>query len=748
MYSKFYDFGKKCPNENGIIDNMEDAIIVNQSSVDRGLFRSFFSRTYTDVETKSMNQEQLFGNPEKKMSNIDKDGLLKVGSKVIENDPIICKVGTEKNTKPFYENVRHGEGGVCTKVMLSTNHEGSRIAKVEITNTRIPQMGDKLASLMAQKGTIGMLFRSEDMPFEPISGMTPDILINSHCLVGETTILTDDGPMYIRDFVNEKIRPNVKEWNFDDGLERIVGTNSHFEKSPFEVVKITTWIGDTIRCTPDHPFLVCDSTNQKFVWKQAQELKKNKDKLVMIYGATTILSTTDGILPNLSSAISVSCSSHLSSSVSSHLSSSVSSPNSNHNSSNLSSSFSCLSLCDISSSNSSNSNSYIDPVPSHSKTLILSRMLGALHFNGCVVKRDNKYLAYFQFRSLSDFESLRNDCQKLGFFCPQDRPVSFGFIRHHTIVLDPCLSHYLVVLGADVSEKLHFQTHVHTIPKWMMTAPSSIKREYLSGMGCFLSKFKSSHRKDQVFMEQICSLCLNIGILMCVKKTGHYSCFSIDQSHGNISYFFHTLDFKYQSIYRFGFQRDVVYQLFIQNNKRMDWESFYQLFCSPVPAPSILMFIKSIEPCKETCSVYDFQTISQHHNFIANNFVVHNCIPSRMTIAQLLECMVSKIGASSGKICNATTFSGIEVESVQKQLHNLGFEQHGNETLLSGFTGKPLKAQIFMGPIFYQRLRHMVDDKLHVRSRGQVEIMQHQPLSGRSRNGGLRIGEIFRSQNL
>ena len=78
------------------------------------------------------------------------------------------------------------------------------------------------------------------------------------------------------------------------------------------------------------------------------------------------------------------------------------------------------------------------------------------------------------------------------------------------------------------------------------------------------------------------------------------------------------------------------------------------------------------------------------------------------------------------------------MEDVSAELQKLGLHYRGNERLICGLTGKMIPAQVFMGPIYYQRLKHMVEDKIHLRARGQMQIMEHQPLSGRSRNGGLR----------
>ena len=121
-----------------------------------------------------------------------------------------------------------------------------------------------------------------------------------------------------------------------------------------------------------------------------------------------------------------------------------------------------------------------------------------------------------------------------------------------------------------------------------------------------------------------------------------------------------------------------------------------------------------------------------------------HCIPSRMTIGHLIECLLGKVSALAGTEGDATPFSDLTVEEVSRQLLTLGFQPRGLEVMYNGQTGRKLEAQIFIGPTYYQRLRHMVDDKIHARARGPVQIMTRQPVEGRSRDGGLRFGEMER----
>nr|VZI45905.1 unnamed protein product [Spirometra erinaceieuropaei] len=118
--------------------------------------------------------------------------------------------------------------------------------------------------------------------------------------------------------------------------------------------------------------------------------------------------------------------------------------------------------------------------------------------------------------------------------------------------------------------------------------------------------------------------------------------------------------------------------------------------------------------------------------------------PSRMTVGKLMELLGSKAAAVQGRLHDGSAFSGDPVEELSKVLSNHGHHYLGKEILTSGVTGQPLEAYIYFGPIYYQRLKHMVMDKVHARSRGPVTALTRQPTEGRSREGGLRVGEMER----
>ena len=103
-----------------------------------------------------------------------------------------------------------------------------------------------------------------------------------------------------------------------------------------------------------------------------------------------------------------------------------------------------------------------------------------------------------------------------------------------------------------------------------------------------------------------------------------------------------------------------------------------------------------------------------------------NAVPSRMTVGQLLECVLGKVSALRGHFSDATPFNDYNIEEATEILKSYGFNEHGFEDLYCGMTGKKIKHKIFIGPTFYMRLKHLVQDKIHARDYGNVQSLTRQ----------------------
>ena len=187
--------------------NQEDSIIMNQSAVDRGLFMSTFYRTYKDDEKRShtSGEDERFIKPDKKntigmkygnYTKLSDNGFIKKDVKVNGNDVIIGKIIPVKSNLnlecelKYKDNstlLRPNESGYIDEVYTSRNSDGYRFCKVKVRSERIPKVGDKFSSRHGQKGTIGMTYRQEDMPFTK-NGITPDLIMNPHAIPSRMTI--------------------------------------------------------------------------------------------------------------------------------------------------------------------------------------------------------------------------------------------------------------------------------------------------------------------------------------------------------------------------------------------------------------------------------------------------------------------------------------------------------------------------------------------------------------------------------
>ena len=181
--------------------NQEDSVILNQSAIDRGLLRCFSYRTIIVEEKKksTLATEKIekttkeFQNKCFNYNKLDENGIIKVGVFVGCGDVIVSKLQKINNKESFVWRdasviIKSGEEGVVDKVYLSTTTEGYRIIKIKIRVEKKMEIGDKMASRCAQKGTVSLVLKQEDMPFSDETGMVPDLILNPLCIPSRMTI--------------------------------------------------------------------------------------------------------------------------------------------------------------------------------------------------------------------------------------------------------------------------------------------------------------------------------------------------------------------------------------------------------------------------------------------------------------------------------------------------------------------------------------------------------------------------------
>ena len=183
--------------------NQEDSVMLNKTSVDRGMFKSLYYRSYEDSESDENGKKVYFSNPlmEKnihklnpgKYSNLDDHGFIKEGTYVTDEDVLSAKCfkTTDENgkevTKVVGKRANFGTSGIIDKVVVVINKEGLRTVKIRIRKEKIPGIGDKFASRCGQKGMCGMVLEQWEMPFTK-DGIVPDIIINPHAIPTRMTI--------------------------------------------------------------------------------------------------------------------------------------------------------------------------------------------------------------------------------------------------------------------------------------------------------------------------------------------------------------------------------------------------------------------------------------------------------------------------------------------------------------------------------------------------------------------------------
>ena len=151
---------------------------------------------------------------------------------------------------------------------------------------------------------------------------------------------------------------------------------------------------------------------------------------------------------------------------------------------------------------------------------------------------------------------------------------------------------------------------------------------------------------------------------------------------------------------------------------------------------------------KGTCGIqFRMEDMPFNRDGLTPDIIINpHAIPSRMTIAHLMETLAGKVGCLSvkGTEMDATPFCKVKVDDIAEELHSQGYHRFGNERLFNGHTGLPLDSMIYFGPTYYQRLKHLSGDKIHARPRGPLQNLVRQPTEGRAHEGGLRFGEMER----
>lgn len=653
--------------------NQEDSIILNKSSVDKGLFRSFTYRTImVEEKKKTTSHFEIIELPaiDKRIrsynyNKLDKSGIVKKGIFVGSGDVIVSKISIHQMKMGRGEKIdtsvviKNGEEGYVDKVFVSTTPEGYKMVKIKIRTLKIAEIGDKLCSNCAQKGTIGMVLNREDMPFTP-DGIVPDIIINPLCFPGDALVQCYDGLSRRMDKIIYDEDLEIETFDIrKNGFDRGYNMGGEFKKLS-SIICLEREDGQKIRCTPDHRFLIYWNAH-RFEWRRANSLECMKDEIIMgAYMPEDVVSINEygwGMQWN--------------------------------------GEFISMNRPNI-----------------RIKIMTIIRLYGA----------------FYDMDAISDWSGIMD----------MRRDV------HRTAMNIDDMSEDII------NRMFHSED-----------TPISVVREFIGGYLGTHSEF-SPDGTHWIVRGTRLSILMNMSLLL--LKRFEISCsIAENRSSGAVSLKIHDLHrlatiigvryhrmnrmrLTVMAVYQHAFkEKKMSFQQFLRQCRAIKWFMVDENRHDLIPFWTCRITQKTLEKDMDV-PVYCIG-VHKTHCFLAGSMVAENCIPSRMTINQLMESIGAKSAVMKGRFRHATTFSSHStnvVDHLKQELHDSGYERNGNEFMINGITGQMMDAEIFIGINYYHRLKHLVSAKIHARNHGKVSQLTQQPLEGRSRDGGLRFGEMER----
>ena len=748
--SKFYGSQKMPCGQNIVVAiltytgyNQEDSIMINRSFLQRGGFRSIFYRTYKDEEKKnqSSGEEERFYKPDpvvtRQMKNANYEKLGENGfvpeNHYVDNDDIligkvvplrvptgmVLPAGT-KRYRDVSRTMRNNEIGWVDRIFRNRNGEGYSFAKVRVRQDRIPEIGDKFSSRHGQKGTCGMILAAEDMP-QTADGVIPDIIINPHCLAEDHEILTEEGFMNWQEV----------QAGYNAGTLRLGGYNHTTGALVYE--KPTAFIFNEAKEQEMIEF-TCDSTLGNGVSLLVTTDHDMFARTGVVYGDAV---TWNGIQtgPRHASRRVIKdfekckASSLLDKEVVKFIGRARGGYDGHTQKSPLP--------------------DFIENFRNHNKITAFCELYGywlgdgTLRFGGNSVEMspvkpvDDEWLRE-RFAALEFVEGKDYTYNVIG-GQNESRPVRYRW----SIINKEWFDFFCKEYGSKYVKYAKSNTAPDvtstTVPEdiksakwiapWVWNLNSHSSKSILVGLrfadGCEKSGRNIIWTSSARFRDEIMRLALH---------AGYSAHFGVQHEVGKIC----GQDKEGREIIA----------------RHVSWKISYSDARGSEPVLNTSRDIKKVP--------YNGLTwcVTMPNGFIITRrakrvdgvvveasrpIITGQCIPSRMTIAQLMETLLGKVGCEVGAVGDGSPFNNTTVDGLASLLRDgLGMEPYGNEILYNGFTGRQMETNIFVGPVFYQRLRHCSTDKLHSRASGPLVMLTRQPAEGRAREGGLRFGEMER----
>lgn len=795
-------------------ENQEDALIFNRQSIEQGMFK--YSRYYTEVLSNDTEELNMFGTEmyhksTSKRSHIRfglndavhsnmtryrhisrKGGLPKPGIFLNPRDCIIAAYENDEIDRSIY--VKEDGAGYVDRVTVTRNFAGNPVVKVRIRQVLEPIVGDKFASRHAQKATIGRIADAEDMPYVKETGLRPDIIINPHCLTGDTLVSMSDGTSRRIDSLMDETNMYEKVWGWNGSdLE----TKHHMGleyKGKRKVYRLTLSDGRTIKTTSEHRFLTSSGE-----WVQAKDLSVGETELAM------------GLeLPEDKK-------------------------------------------CDLEDSWSMNfGDDVLETQTSEGRKKVhaLMRILGNVMSDGCLA-RDNRYedsfRGYLCLGHEIDVNDAISDLLLLGVKTKSrfsgnvfyiDLPARFAkqlsklngivvgnnsnqeqslpiFLTEDRVPLSVLREFVGSLFGGDgwapylVNDRLHEVVFSQSV-KYAYT--DSLKNK-LSVIGKMIERlgvsrwYVSNLKPTENNGVLSCSLVISdsysfgkyVGFRYCIQKStrltaamaywryinnvkrqanwmlknvselydtgkeknlqdalercrkelqekepalnNFYSLSNITMLHnrrkvrGNNE--IKSLNYRHIDSAKIFFQKIGCYNWF--KNNLGGKADYIVKRNSGVPLFKMQIIDRRFDGEEDVFDIGVRDVVS----FCANGIVVHNCLPSRQTVGQVLEMVAAKAALLKGERVVADVYQKPDVDNIIKTLRQYNYDETGKEILTDPKTGLPFSTKVLIGPCYYQALKHQVKFKMQSREGvGATDNITGQPVGGRQIKGGTRQGTM------
>ena len=648
--------------------NQEDSIMINRGSLDRGLFRSIFYRTYKDEERKNQasGEEERFQRPDSTMTRqmknanyekLDETGFVPENQFVDTDDILIGKVvplrvptgmvipAGAKRFRDVSKTMRNNETGWVDRTFKNRNGEGYSFAKVRVRQDRIPEIGDKF------------------------------------CLTDDHDVLTRRGWVPIKDVTTDdqvaQLNRATGSTEYVHPLETMVFDHSG------QMYEVETQ-GVSLHTTLNHRMWVQMRDASEYGLVEAKDMIGKRVRF-----------QCDG--PVATPPVDIEIGDH-------HFAAGA------------------------------NADAWLT-------------LFGIWIAEGWTYIKESDYIARIEFAANKPRvqKALEASCAKLGLaFHLNAKSLKF-FINERT------LAENLSELSVGATNK--------RLPKWALGLSADQSKVLLEGLclGDGHETVTSLHYYTSSIglVDDVQILCQHAGYTSYATKR-YLAGSTATMRDGRV--ITTTADSWDIGIRRTRLRPTLNHgHAASQDGQREDITSFDgKVYCLRVPTE--VFMVRRNGRCvwtgnssrhgqKGTCGmILDPEDMPTTASGMVPDIIINpHAIPSRMTIAQLMETLLGKMGRELGCLGDGSPFNNVTLESITKILRDdLGMEPGGNEVLYNGFTGRQMETSIFMGPCFYQRLRHCSADKMHSRSSGPLVMLTRQPAEGRAREGGLRFGEMER----